>query len=90
MALRTIPVYFRNRKKIIKRNALLDGASSKSYLNSDVAAELELEGSPHELTVEVLHDKQERFQTTLVEFTITRLSGDFSNEVSAYTAERVA
>ena len=33
----------------VKVNALLNEASSKLYLNSDVAAELRLEGSPHEL-----------------------------------------
>ena len=89
MALRTIPVYLSNGKRRVKANALLDDASSKRYLNSDVAAELELEGSPHEPTVKVLNDKQERFQTTLVEFRITSLSGELSKEVSAYTAERV-
>ena len=80
MALRTIAVYLSNGKRRV---------SSTSYLNSDVAVELELEGSPHELTVKVLNDKQERFQTTLVEFTITILSGDLSKDISAYTAERV-
>ena len=46
VALRTVPVYLINGTKRVKVNALLDEASSKSYLNSDVAAELGLEGEP--------------------------------------------
>jgi len=38
----TITVYLRNRT--IKVNALLDDANIKTYINSDVAAELGLQG----------------------------------------------
>lgn len=41
VALRTVPV---------RVNALLDGGSSETYLNSDITAELGLEGSSHEST----------------------------------------
>ena len=44
IALRTIPVYLSNGNRKIKVSALLDDASTKSYINSDVAAELGLEG----------------------------------------------
>ena len=44
IALRTIPVYLRNGNRKIKVNALLDDASTKTYINSDVAAELGLQG----------------------------------------------
>lgn len=42
VALRTVPV---------RVNALLDGGSSETYLNSDITAELGLEGSSHESTL---------------------------------------
>lgn len=58
-------------------------------MNSDIAAELGLEGSPHELTVTVLNDNQEKFETTEVEFTISSLNGKESKQASAYTTERV-
>ena len=73
----------------MKVNALLDDGSSKTYLNSDIAAELELEGSSHELTVNVLNDNQEKFETTVVEFTISSLKGRVSKLASAYTTEKV-
>ena len=68
VAWRTVPVYLTSGKRKIKVNALLDDGSSKTYLNSDIVAELELEGGPHEITVNVLNDNQERFETTVVEF----------------------
>jgi len=43
-ALRTIPVYLNNGSRKMKVNALLDDASTRSYNNSDVAAELSLQG----------------------------------------------
>ena len=58
VALQTVPVYQASGGRQVKVNALLDEGSSRSYLNSDVAAELGLEGRPHELTVKVLNDNQ--------------------------------
>ena len=89
VALRTVPVYLTSGKRKVKVNALLDDGSSKTYLSSDIAAELELEGSPHELTVNVLNDNQEKFETTVIKFTISSLNGTVSKLASAYTTERV-
>ena len=89
VALRTVPVYVTNGARRVKVNALLDEASSKSYLNSDVAAELRLEGSPHELIVNVLNGRHTALDTSLVEFVINSLDGSTSETVSAYTTERV-
>ena len=87
VALRNVPAYLTSGKRKVKVNALLDDGSSKTYLNSDIAAELELEGSPHELTVNILNDNQEKFETTVVEFTISSLNGKVSTLASVYTAE---
>lgn len=70
-------------------NALLDEGSSRTYLNSDVAAELGLEGRPHELTVKMLNDNQERLNSSVVESTINSLAGRVHKPASAYTTERV-
>ena len=89
VALRTVPVYVTNGARRVKVNTLLDQASSKSYLNSDVAAELGLEGSPHELIVNVLNGHHTALDTTLVEFIINSLDGSTREIISAYTTERV-
>ena len=51
MALRTVPVKLRNGNREITVNALLDDGSTKSYINSDVAAELGLDGPVENVTV---------------------------------------
>ena len=70
-------------------NALLDEASSKSYLNSDVAAKRGLEGSPHELIVNVLNGHHTALDTSIVEFVIISLDGSTSETISACTTERM-
>ena len=72
----------------MKVNALLDEGRSRSYLNRDVAAELGLEGRPHELTVKVLNDKEEKLNSLIVEFTINSLDGGVHKQASTYTTER--
>ena len=44
VALRTVPVYLTNGNRKLKVNALLDDASTKTYINADVAAKLGLQG----------------------------------------------
>lgn len=89
VALRTVPVYLASGGRQVKVNALLDEGSSRSYLNSDVAAELGLDGRPHELTVKVLNDNQEKLNFSIVEFMINSLDGRVHKQASAYTTERV-
>ena len=59
VALRTVPVIVRNGTKEIVINALLDDESTKSYLNSDIAAALGLEGNFQRVTVDVLNGHTE-------------------------------
>ena len=46
VALRTILLYLKSGNRKLKVNALLDDASTKTYINADVAAELGLQGHP--------------------------------------------
>ena len=90
VALRTVPVYLTNGRKQVKVNVLLDDeGSSRTYLNSDVAAELGLEGSPQELTVKVLNNNQEKLDSAVLEFTINSLDGKLRKQAPAYTTDRV-
>ena len=59
--LRTVPVFLKNSNRRIKVNALLDEASTKTYLNADVAAGLGLQGHPQSVTVNVLNGHTETF-----------------------------
>ena len=89
IALRTIPVYLKNGTKRIKVNALLDDASTKTYINSDVAAELGLHGQLQKVNVSVLNGHVETFETSPVECTIESLDGKSKLRIIAFTTERV-
>ena len=67
----------------------LDETSTKTYLNADVAAELELRGEPKRVTVNVLNGQTETFETTPVEFELESMNGNVATKMSAFTAERV-
>ena len=84
MALRTVPVFLKNGNRRIKVNALLDEASTKTYLNADVAAELGLQGHPQSVTVNVLNGQTENFETTPVEVELESLDGKFGWKCEDY------
>ena len=89
VALRTVRVILKSGNRRVEVNALLDDASTKTYLNSDVAAELALQGNCQKVTVNVLNGRTERFETMPVEFEIESLDGNFIRRISAFTTDRV-
>ena len=88
IALRTVSVYLRNGDRKLKINALLDDASTKTYINADVAAELGLQGHSQKVNVSVLNGQVETFETTPVEFTLESLDGKRYN-ITALTTDKV-
>ena len=89
VALPTVPVILKSGNRRVEVNALLDDASTKAYLNSDVAAELGLQGNCQRVTVNVLNGRTETFETMPVEFEIESLDGSFIRKISAFTTDRV-
>ena len=89
IALRTVPVIVKNGNKKMKINAVFDEASSRTYINGDVAAQLGLEGESQEMKINVLNDNQETMTTSKVDFTIESLSGTVRTNATAYTTKRV-
>ena len=88
VALRTVSVYLRNGDRKLKINALLDDASTKTYVNADVAAELGLQGKLQKVKVNVLNGQVETFETTPVECILESLRGK-SFKITALTTNRV-
>lgn len=70
-------------------NALLDEASTKMYLNADVAAELGLQGRIEQETVSVLNGQIETFETKPVSFELRSVDRKVKMNVTAYTAHIV-
>ena len=89
IAMRTVPVVLKNGNQTLKVNALLDEASTRTYVNSDVAAKLSLKGVPDELQVNTLNNQQEVLQTTCVKFDLCSLDGNVRKQVSAHTVNKV-
>ena len=85
LALRTVPVILKNGNRAIKVNALLDEASTKTYINADVASELRLQGISRKVSVNVLNGQTETFETMPVDVELESLDGSVSKTVSAFT-----
>ena len=88
-ALRTIPVILKNGYRRLKVNALQDDASTQTYVNEDVAAELGLNGTFETIKVNVLNGDCKSFQTMPVEFGLESVNGDVDIRVKALTAKKV-
>ena len=72
-------------------NALLDKASTKTYItgNADVAAELGLKGWSRKVTVNILNGQTETSKTMPVKVELESLDGSVKTAIKAFTAKRV-
>ena len=68
---------------------LLDDASMKTYINTDVAAELGLQDQPQRVTVSALNGKVVTFETCPNECAIQNLDGKSSYHITAFTKKKV-
>ena len=73
VALRTVPVILSNGKNKLVVNALLDDGNTKSYVNSDVAFQLQTHGSVQRIQVGVLNGKTETLDVMPVELMVENL-----------------
>ena len=90
VALRTIPVTLIHAGRKIKVNALLDDGSTKTYLNTDVAAELKLlTGRNDEITVGTMGGDIRTFATEEVKFELQSNDGKTMKVITAFTTKRV-
>ena len=89
IGLRTVPVILTNGGRSLKINALLDDASTKTYVNADVAAELGLQGRTEKVSVNVLNGQAETFDTKPVSVELKSVTGSLSMIVNAYMVNKV-
>ena len=89
IGLRTVPVILINGARSLRVNALLDDASTKTYVNADVAAKLVLQGRTERTKVNVLNGQVETFETKPIDVKLQSVTGDVSMKVSAYTVNKV-
>ena len=66
--LQTVPIILKNGNGRLVVNALLDDGSTKTYVNSDIAAELNVKGALERVNIGVLNGRSESLETMPVEF----------------------
>ncbi|XP_065177331.1 uncharacterized protein LOC135807824 [Sycon ciliatum] len=89
VAMRTVPVLLKHNGAELRVNALLDDASTNSYVSSHVASELGLAGEQEDLTVKVLSGRTEVFRTTSVSLNLSSIDCRMCMTMHAYTADSV-
>ena len=89
LSLRTVPVMLSNGQRKIEVNALLDDASTISYISTKVKDELELEGSPSNLPVSVIGGKNQRLDAIEVFMTLGDIKNTFSRRFRALALDNV-
>ena len=89
VSLRTVPVVLKNGRCKVVVNALLDDGRTKTYVNSDVAAELGLNEISQKVTVNKLNGQAEKLVTTPVELQLESINGEFGIQIEAFTVKRV-
>jgi len=89
IALRKMPVYLQNDGRKLRVNTLLDDASTKTYINSDVAAEMGLHGRLQKVNVSVLNGQLESFEAAPFKCIIESLDWKTSFKVTAFTTGKV-
>ena len=89
LSLRTVPVFLENGERRIKVNALLDDASTKTYVNTDVAHELGVSGEPKTVAVGVLGGMQSFVSGESVKMTLTNINRTLKYEIAAQTTTKV-
>ena len=87
--MRIIPVILSNAKNKLALNALLDDESTKSYVNSDVAFQLETRGTVQKIQVGVLNGKVETLDGMQVKLMVKSLDGKVKEEISVLTVKQV-
>ena len=88
MSLRTVPVWLKTNGKKIKVNAVLDDASTVSYVNEEVAGALGLSATYEKVSVNVLGEKVETLDSTPVSFTLESCDGNLKVPFKALTCSR--
>ena len=84
-SLRTVPVWLKANDRKVKVNAILDDGSNETFWNEEVAGILGLKEGYQTVTVNVLNNEVETFQSMPLEVTVESLDGEFSGGIKVKT-----
>ena len=86
---RTIPVILKNGDTQVKVNALLDSASSKSFINDSIARKLQLTGNQKTVHVNVLNGGKQKIDSSTVAVGLQSIDKTVNRYMMVYTASNV-
>ena len=70
-------------------NAILDDGSTQTYLNTDIAVKLALNGEIWKSQVNVINETVVTFETALVQLTLKSMNGQVNTVTEAFTINNV-
>ena len=70
-------------------NAILDDGSTQTYLNTDIAVKLALNGEIWKSQVNVINETVVTFETALVQFTLKSMNGQVNTVTEAFTINNI-
>ena len=79
----------KNGSKSLIMNAILDDGSTQTYLNTDIAVKLALNGEIWKSQVNVINETVVTFETALVQFTLKSVNGQVNTVTEAFTINNV-
>ena len=88
VSLRTVPVWIKGNRKKVKVNAVLDYAITGTFLNEEIAIALGLQSAYERVTVRVLNETVESFDTMPVEIILESVDSQTSMALNVYTCPR--
>ena len=87
--LNTVPVILETCERSLKINALLDDASTKTYVNENIAKELGFQGTTEIVKVSVLDGQVETIETKPIDVALQSVTECVSMKAIAYTVNKV-
>ena len=88
ISLRSVPVWLKANDCKVKVNALLDDGSNETFISEEVAGVLGLKERYHTVTVNVLNNVVETFQSMPLDVTIESLDEEFSKDIKVKTCPK--
>jgi hypothetical protein len=89
IALRTIPVIFKNGTRKVHVNCLLDEGSDTTYINEDVIEELGLTRVKEKIEVKVANDQTISFMSNTFTIGLESMDGRVDTEIVAKTSGKI-
>ena len=89
IVLRTVPVILKSGNKRLIVKTLLDDGSTKTYVNIDIAVELNLKETLERMNISVLDRRSESLETVPVEFGLESIDSKVGMKVYAFIPDCV-